>query len=82
MPQNRSPQQGDDLPVTSVSWTEAQEFCVELSRKEGTTYRLPTEVEWEYACRGGGASPPVAGAELAAVAWYADNSAGRLTRWG
>ena len=35
MPSNRSPQQGDDLPVTSVSWTEAQEFCLELSQKEG-----------------------------------------------
>lgn len=76
MPQNRSPQQGDDLPVTSVSWMEAQEFCDELSRKEGTTYRLPTEAEWEYACRAGGTSPSVAGAGNAAVAWYADNSDG------
>ena len=48
MPQNRSPQAGDDLPVTSVSWKEAQEFCRELSRKEGHAYRLPTEAEWEY----------------------------------
>jgi formylglycine-generating enzyme required for sulfatase activity len=74
MPANRSPQQGDDLPVTSVSWKEAQEFCLELSQKEGTTYRLPTEAEWEYACRAGGVSSPATGAELAAVAWYADNS--------
>ena len=74
MPANRSPQQGDDRPVTSVSWKEAQEFCLELSQKEGTIYRLPTEAEWEYACRAGGASPPAGRAELAAVAWYADNS--------
>jgi formylglycine-generating enzyme required for sulfatase activity len=73
MPANRSPQQGDDLPVTSVSWKEAQEFCVELSRKEGATYRLPTEAEWEYACRAGADEPP-GGLELQAVAWYADNS--------
>jgi formylglycine-generating enzyme required for sulfatase activity len=76
MPQNRSPQTGDDLPVTAVSWTEAQEFCVKLSEKEGTAYRLPTEAEWEYACRAGGVPPPAAGAELASVAWYADNSEG------
>lgn len=76
MPQNRSPRQGDDLPVTSVSWEEAQEFCVRLSEKEGATYRLPTEAEWEYACRAGGTDPPAAGAELVAVAWYADDSEG------
>jgi formylglycine-generating enzyme required for sulfatase activity len=76
MPQNRSPQPGEDRPVTSVSWKEAQEFCLKLSQKEGTTYRLPTEAEWEYACRAGGASPPLAPTELAAVAWYADNSEG------
>ena len=76
MSQNRSPQTGDDLPVTSVSWEEAQEFCLRLSEKEGATYRLPTEAEWEYACRAGVASPSPAGAELASVAWYADNSEG------
>jgi len=76
MPQNRSPQPGDDLPVTSVSWQEAQEFCLALSRKEGRTYRLPTEAEWEYACRAGGADPPAGRAELEAVAWYGDNSEG------
>jgi formylglycine-generating enzyme required for sulfatase activity len=76
MPSNRSPQQGDNLPVTSVSWKEAQEFCQKLSQKEGTTYRLPTEAEWEYACRAEGADPPAAGPSLADVAWYADNSDG------
>jgi formylglycine-generating enzyme required for sulfatase activity len=76
MPQNRSPQPGDDRPVTSVSWPEAQEFCAKLSQKEGTTYRLPTEAEWEYACRAGDASPPAGGAGLAAAAWYADDSMG------
>jgi formylglycine-generating enzyme required for sulfatase activity len=75
MPANRSPQPGDDLPVTSVSWTEAREFCVKLSRREGATYRLPTEAEWEYACHAGSAGPPLGRAELEAVAWYADDSA-------
>ena len=76
MPRNHSPQRGDDLPVTSVSWPEAREFCLELSQREGATYRLPTEAEWEYACRAGGAEPPAGPAELGAVAWYADNSEG------
>lgn len=43
----------DDLPVEKVSWEDAVEFCEKLSKKEGRTYRLPTEAEWEYACRAG-----------------------------
>ena len=44
---------GDDLPVDSISWKEAVEYCHRLSDKEGRRYRLPTEAEWEYACRAG-----------------------------
>ncbi len=44
---------GDDLPVEKVSWGKAVTFCEKLSKKEGKTYRLPTEAEWEYACRAG-----------------------------
>jgi formylglycine-generating enzyme required for sulfatase activity len=43
----------DDHPVEPVTWREAQEFCRWLSAKEGRVYRLPTEAEWEYACRAG-----------------------------
>ncbi len=42
---------GDDLPVDSVSWYDAEEFCKRFSKKTGRQYRLPTEAEWEYACR-------------------------------
>jgi len=43
--------QTDDHPVLNVTWNDAAAFCQWLSRKEGKTYRLPTEAEWEYACR-------------------------------
>ncbi|MGC8711881.1 MAG: SUMF1/EgtB/PvdO family nonheme iron enzyme [Leptodesmis sp.] len=48
---------GDDRPVEVVSWREAMEFCARLSQYTGNTYRLPSEAEWEYACRGGTTTP-------------------------
>ena len=51
---------GDRLPVEQVSWHEAKEFCDRLSRlspKTGKTYDLPTEAQWEYACRAGTTTP-------------------------
>ena len=44
-------------PVEQVSWEEAKEFCDRLSKKTGREYRLPTEAEWEYACRAGTDTP-------------------------
>lgn len=48
---------GDNHPVEQVSWDEAVEFCERLSQKTGHQYRLPSEAEWEYACRAGTTTP-------------------------
>ena len=48
---------GANLPVENVSWHDAQEFCARLSKATGKLYRLPSEAEWEYACRGNTTTP-------------------------
>ncbi len=48
---------GEKRPVETVSWDDAVEFCQKLSQKTGKTYRLPSEAEWEYACRAGTTTP-------------------------
>ncbi|PAX53112.1 bifunctional serine/threonine-protein kinase/formylglycine-generating enzyme family protein [Brunnivagina elsteri] len=55
--QNPSKFKGANRPVENVSWHEAQEFCDRLYQKTGRKYRLPSEAEWEYACRGGTTTP-------------------------
>jgi len=68
-----------DNPVETVSWPDAQEFCKKLSEKDGKTYRLPTEAEWEYACRAGSQTAFPFGDnpsddEVGEYAWHKGNS--------
>ncbi len=67
-------------PVERISWDDAQAFCQKLSQITGKTYRLPTEAEWEYACRGGTTTRFYFGDDanqLADYAWYDGNSGGK-----
>jgi formylglycine-generating enzyme required for sulfatase activity len=48
---------GIDLPVESITWNQADEFCLRLAEITGRAYRLPSEAEWEYACRAGTLTP-------------------------
>ncbi|MBV9390044.1 MAG: formylglycine-generating enzyme family protein, partial [Chroococcidiopsidaceae cyanobacterium CP_BM_ER_R8_30] len=54
---NPSNFKGADLPVEQVSWHDAVEFCARLTQKTGRDYRLPSEAEWEYACRAARMTP-------------------------
>jgi len=64
MGHNPSRFRGENRPVESVSWEDCEEFCKKLSRLDGKSYRLPTEAEWEYACRAGTTGPFSFGATL------------------
>ena len=57
MGNNPSYFKGANRPVEHISWNDAVEFCRRLSQKTGKNYRLPSEAEWEYACRGGTTVP-------------------------
>ncbi len=57
----------DDEPVTFVTWTQAVAYCDWLTKKEGKPYRLPTEAEWEYACRAGTTTPFSTGEKITAA---------------
>ena len=78
---NPSTIQDNDLPVENVSWDDCQEFIRKLNSLTGQNFRLPTEAEWEFACRGGNNSRGYkysGGNDIDNVAWNTDNS-GRKT---
>ena len=85
MPDNRSRYKGTDRPVENVTLEDCVEFCKLLTQKEraqgklpeGAEYRLPTEAEWEYACRAGAKTKYSFGdseTDLGEYAWYNENS--------
>ena len=80
---------GDACPVENVNWFEAQAYIRRLSAKSGKRYRLPSEAEWEYACRAGQTTDWCGADEPAAVAWVGDEYGGphpvgqkRANAWG
>ncbi|PAT34857.1 formylglycine-generating enzyme family protein [Vandammella animalimorsus] len=68
---------GDNAPVVWVSWQDAQDFIAWLNRTQGGGWRLPSEAEWEYACRAGGQHSHCGGSDLSTLGWYDANSGGQ-----
>ena len=69
---NPSMVRGDDLPVDNVKWDEAVAFCEQLSGRLGRVVRLPTEAEWEYACRAGKQTQFYFGSDASKLAEFAN----------
>lgn len=80
MGSNPSQLKSDQCPVNCVSWNNAVAFCNKLSEFSGKSLRLPSEAEWEYACRSGGTNRfnfDDNDIQLDEIAWYCNNSTGK-----
>jgi formylglycine-generating enzyme required for sulfatase activity len=80
MDNNPSTVRGDDLPIDSVKFSDAEDFCSRASKIVGKRIGLPTEAEWEYACRAGTTTKFNIcddDSELDQTAWYQGNSEGK-----
>jgi len=73
---------GDKRPVECVSWNDAVEFCDRLSQHTNQQYRLPSEAEWEYACRAGTTTPFYFGETITSELANYNNSSGQTTEVG
>jgi len=66
---------GDDYPVDQVTWEDAHALIAKMNKRGGGSFRLPSEAEWEYACRAGNPADPYCGGSAPdAVAWFNANS--------
>ena len=77
---NPSVTQGEALPVHNVAWQDAVEFCSKAGKLTGRSIQLPTDAQWEYACRAGTTTAYYSGnqsADLDKVGWHGGNSGGK-----
>ena len=74
MGENRSRFKGPDRPVDNISWDDCKRFVGKVNATFGGRARMPTEAEWEYACRAGSGAPIAGNGHLGDMAWYDGNS--------